>query len=669
MSKRKSKRKIEAQRTRDDRKLQKVKREPRRRSGLGLWIALFLVVVTFAGFLQVINHGFLNYDDSAYVTENRQVQSGLTPQGVVWAFRTMYAANWHPLTWLSHMLDCQLYGLNPGGHHLTSLIFHTLSTLLLFFVLKRMTGKAWMSGFVAALFAVHPLHVESVAWVAERKDVLSTFFWMLTIWMYVRYVEKPGLRRYLPVLLSFALGLLSKPMLVTLPFVLLLLDYWPFGRFQFGEAIVIHEADGPMKSGDRKTAALRLVGEKVPLFLLAALSSIITFVAQQRGGAVVSVESYSIGIRIANALLSYITYIQKMLWPSHLAIFYPYLDTFSMWKVVGSGLLLVCLSTLVIRDARKRPYLLVGWFWYLGTLVPVIGLVQVGSQAMADRYTYVPLIGLFIIIARGVPNLLGRWRHNRVLLPILAGLLLSILIIMTRLQVQHWQNDVTLFKHAVEVTVDSHLAHTNLGSALFRQGKYQEAIPHYEEALRIKPGSAEPHNNMGLALVRLGKQQEAIVHWEEALRIDPDFADAHNNLGTALSQMGKYQEAVRHYREALRIKPNSADARNNLGGEMKRLGRYEEAMTHFTEALRIKPDYAEAHGNLGNTFADLGRVEEAIAQYNEALRIKSNFAEVRLSLGLAYLRIGNRDSATKEYEILKKINPGLAGQLQSEIYK
>jgi tetratricopeptide (TPR) repeat protein len=669
MSKRKVRHKIVTEKEKDKGKPPHIPGWSFKSHRLKFLISLFLVAATLAVFGQVRNHAFINFDDNVYITENPHVKLGLTLKGVVWAFTTMYAANWHPLTWLSHMLDCQLYGLNPAGHHLTNLVFHIVNALLLFFVLKRITRRVWMSGFVAALFALHPLHVESVAWVAERKDVLSTFFWMLTMWMYVHYVEKPGLKRYLLVLLSFALGLLSKPMLVTLPFVLLLLDYWPFGRFQFGGAVVHHEADGSISPADRRISALRLVGEKAPLFLLSALSSIVTVVAQQRGGAVVSLETHSIESRFANALVSYITYIEKMIWPSHLAIFYPYPETFPIWKVAGAGLLLVCLSILVIRAARKRPYLVVGWIWYLGTLVPVIGLVQVGSQAMADRYTYVPLIGLSIIVAEGVPDLLGRWRHRRVALSIFAGLLLSILMTLTKLQVRHWQNDVTLFRHAGEVTTNNHLSHANLGAALFRQGKYQESIIHSREALRIKPDSAEPHNNIGLALAHLGEHQEAIVHWEEALRIKPDFADAHSNLGMALSHLGKYQEAFSHYREALRIKPDAADAHNNLGGELRRLGRHEEAIAHFTEALKIKPDYAEAHGNLGNIFTELGRVEEAITQYNEALRIKSDFAEVRLSLGLAYLRVGNRDSAMKEYEILKKVNPDLANELRSEIYK
>jgi tetratricopeptide (TPR) repeat protein len=528
-----------------------------------------------------------------------------------------------------------------------------------------------MSGFIAALFALHPLHVESVAWVAERKDVLSTFFWMLTMWAYVHYVERPRLNRYLLVLLCFTLGLSSKPMLVTLPFVLLLLDYWPLGRFQFGQLSGNSKLSTSklISSSDRRSVALRLVWEKAPFFLLSALSSILAIIAAERVGAAAPLETYRLGMRFANALVSYVSYIEKMIWPSHLAVFYPYPEAFPIWKVVGAGLLLGCLTVLAIRAARKRPYLVVGWLWYLGTLVPVIGLIQAGSQAMADRFTYVPLIGLFIMIVWGVQDILAGWRYRRVALSILAGVILLILMMVTRFQVKHWQNDVTLFTHTLDVTVNNALSRNNLGAALFRQGKYQEAIVHYTEALRIDPRNALARNGLGVALARQGRYQESVDHWKEVLRIKPDFADAHNNLGNTLVNLGKYQEAIAHYNEALRIKPDNANAHNNLGGALRRLGRHEEAIVHFTEALKIKPDYAEAHGNLGNIFTELGRVEEAIAQYNEALRIKSDFAEVRLSLGLAYLRVGNRDSAMKEYEILKRINPDLADALYSEIYK
>jgi len=458
--------------------------------GLVLLLGLFLMILTFATFEQVRTYDFINYDDNRYITENQHVQSGLTLEGVTWAFTTTHAANWHPLTWLSHMLDCQLYGLNPSGHHLTNLVFHIASTLLLFLVLERMTGALWRSAFVAALFALHPLHVESVAWAAERKDVLSTFFWMLTMWTYVHYVERPGFNRYLLVLLSFVLGLLSKPMLVTLPFVLLLVDYWPLGRFQFGRLSGDRRSHTPKSSdtGDQKSIVLRLIREKVPFFVLCAISSILTIFAQQKIGALGSLESYTLGSRIANASVSYVRYIEKMVWPRHLAVLYPYQQMLPIWKVLGSGLLLVGVSVLVIRAVRKHPYLGVGWFWYLGTLIPVIGLVQVGKQAMADRYTYVPLIGLFVMIAWGVPDLLAGWRFRKVVLSISTGLLLSLLMIVTNLQVKHWQNDITLFEHTLAATSNNFIIHYNLGVAFDRQGKTQEAIAHFAEALRNQAG-------------------------------------------------------------------------------------------------------------------------------------------------------------------------------------
>jgi len=629
------------------------------------------MILTFATFEQVRTCAFINFDDHVYITENQHVQSGLTLKGVTWAFTTTHAANWHPLTWISHMLDCQLYGLNPSGHHLTNLVFHIASALLLFLVLERMTGSLWRSGFVAALFALHPLHVESVAWVAERKDVLSTFFWMLTMWTYIRYVEGPKLNRYLLVLLFFTLGLLSKPMLVTLPFVLLLLDYWPLRRFQFAQSSGISKfpTPKPINPSNQSSMILRLVREKAPFFILCAISSILTIFAQQKGGAVISLENYPIENRIANALVSYVGYIEKMIWPRHLAIFYPHQEMLPIWKIVGSGLLLVCVSVLVIRAVRKHPYLVVGWFWYLGTLIPMIGLVQVGEQAMADRYTYVPLIGLFIMMAWGVPDILAGWRFRKVVLSISTGLLLSLLMIVTNLQVKHWQNDITLFEHTLAATSNNFTIHYNLGLVLDRQGKTQEAIAHYAEALRIKPDFVRAHNNLGLVLVGQGKTQEAIAHYAEALRIKPDYAQAHNNLGLVLVGQGKTQEAIAHYAEALRIKPDYAEAYNNLGIVLARQGKTQEAVAHFAEALRIKPDYAEAHNNLGIVLARQGKTQEAIAHFAEALRIKPDFAGAHINLGLAYLMIGNKSSALGEYKIVEKINPDLANILYRKIFE
>ena len=633
-----------------------------RRHVLKFLIALFLIVSIFAVFWQVRTHEFLKYDDQIYVTDNPHVKAGLTLKGILWAFTATHAGNWHPLTWLSHMLDCQLYGLRPAGHHLTSLVFHIASALLLFLVLSQMTGTLWRSGFVAALFAFHPLHVESVAWAAERKDVLSAFFWMLTMWAYVRYAERPGLNRYLLVLLWFVLGLLSKPMLVTLPFVLLLVDYWPLGRFQFGQPSGHHKLSthNSKDTGDQRSFALRLVLEKVPFFALAAVSSFLTFLAQRGGGAVASLGLLPLETRVANALVSYVSYIGKMIWPYRLAVFYPYPETFPMWQVAGAGLLLGCVSFLVILAARRRPYLMVGWLWYLGTLVPVIGLVQVGEQAMADRYTYMPLIGLFIMIAMGVPDMLSGWRYRRIGMAISAGLLLSIFMIVTWLQVRYWQNGVTLFEHSLEVTANNSISQFSLGIALDDQGKTDEAIAHYTEALRIKPDNVEAHYNLGIALAQRGKNQEAVAHFTEALQIKPDHANAHNNLGLILAQQGKTPEAIAHYKEALRIDPNNADAHNNLGIILGRQGKTQEAIAHYTEALRIDPDNADAHNNLGIILAQQGKNGEALAHFTEALRIKPDYAEVYNNLGIILAQQGKNQEAIPHFIKALQIKPDYA---------
>jgi len=602
-----------------------------------LLISLFLILATVLVFWPVRNHEFLNYDDNEYITENPQVKSGLTLKGFAWAFTTTHAANWHPLTWLSHMLDYEFYGLAPGGHHLTSVLFHVVNAVLLFFVLQRMTKTLWVSGFVAALFAFHPLHVESVAWVAERKDVLSTFFWMLTLWAYVYYVEGPGVGRYSLVVSFFALGLLAKPMVGTLPFVLLLMDYWPLRRFRFGlsEDGANSKSHSEMDFHNQTCSALRLFSEKIPLFVLSAASSIMTYLVQQKGGGLKSIETFPLATRVVNALVSYAGYIRKMVWPEGIAFFYPYPETFPLWEVLGSLLVLSCISILVIRYARKHPFLLVGWLWYLGTLVPVIGLVQVGNQAMADRYTYIPLVGLFIMVGMGFPRLLEKWRYRKVLLGVSMGLALFLLMVITRLQITHWQNNVTLFENALRMTSDNFLAHNNLGIVLAERGKIEEAIAHYREAIRIKPNYLGAHYNLGVNLVKQGRHEEAMDHYREALRIDPHDAETHNKVGILLAREGKHQEALGHFTEALRFKPDFAAARYNLGLALAEQGEYQKALPHFTEALRLNPDFPEAH----------------------------------FSLGMTYRIVGDWASAMEEYRILKRINPELATILHGKLYR
>jgi tetratricopeptide (TPR) repeat protein len=560
-------------------------------------VCLFIVMAVLAVYGQVRNHEFIGLDDDRYVFENATVKNGLTLDGVIWAFKSIHVSNWHPLTWLSHMLDVQLYGMNPASHHLTNVLFHILNTLLLFFILRRMTGELWRSSFVAVLFALHPLHVESVAWVAERKDVLSTFFWMLTLWGYARYVEQPGVYRYLLVLTFFILGLLAKPMVITLPFVLLLLDFWPLDRLQ---SVPKSGIDRYVK---QKPSAVLLILEKTPLFLLAAVSSIVTLQAQQSGGAVGSLVSYPLSVRISNALVSYTGYIGKMIWPEKLAVFYPHPGIWSWWQLTGAGLLIVSIFFLGVWWSRKYPWFLVGWLWYMGTLVPVSGLIQVGTQAMADRYTYIPLIGLFLIVAWGGPEIWDQWRFSKRSLTTLSVAILLCLSIITSLQVRYWKNSVTLFEHALDVTTNNYIMHNNLGFELARQGQANKALWHYKEALRINPVFELANLNLGVLLLSQGKINECIQVYREALKLEPGFARVHVNLGNMLLRQGMIDNAVVHFQEALRIKHDYAEAHNSLGAAMLFKGNNHEASNRFREALRIKPDLSAARNNLNKILA------------------------------------------------------------------
>jgi tetratricopeptide (TPR) repeat protein len=618
---------------------------------LTLLICICLVGVTAAVFWPVGTHEFIVFDDDLYVTDNPSVYRGLTLPGVAWAFGATRAANWHPLTWLSHMLDCQVFGLNPAGHHLTGLFFHLAAAVLLFVVLNRMLQAPWVSAFVAALFALHPLHVESVAWVAERKDVLSTFFWILTMWAYVRYLDRPGAGRYLWIVVAFTLGLLSKPMLVTLPFVLLLLDYWPLGRLDL----------------DRwRTQALPLVAEKVPLIVLAAASSAVTLLVQQGGAAVRPLEILPVSARIANALVSYVAYIGKMIWPRDLAVYYPYEQAAPLWQAAGAGLLLLAITLTAIHYGKKRPYLPVGWFWYLGTLVPVIGLVQVGGQAMADRYTYVPLVGLFISAAAGAAEVAARRRVPAAAMSAVAAALLAAFIAVTEVQLSHWHDSIRLFRHTLAAAGDSALIHNNLAVALDRRGRIEEALHHYRQALRFASveiiwDAAISHYNIGNALMRLGKTEEAIAAFMEALRINPAHAEAHNGWGLALKQQGRNTAAIEHYREALRLNANCAEAHTNLAVALEQEGRADAAIDHYRETLRLKPDYAQGHFNLGTALYRRGNMDEAGSHYAEALRIKSDFAEAHNNLGAVFLSQGRLDAAIARFAEAVRIKPDHAG--------
>ena len=588
-------------------KLRQKKRAPAAAARQNSWICLGLLAAAFALYAPVRQFEFVNYDDNEFVTENPYVRHGFTAVGVKWALTSGDAANWLPLTRLSHMLDAQLFGLDSGWHHLTNVLLHALAVLALFAFLFGATRARWPSAFAALLFALHPLHVESVAWVAERKDVLSALFWFLTLYAWVRYAERPGFRRYLLVVLPFCLGLMSKPMVVTLPFVLLLVDFWPLAR------------------------GLR-IPEKLPLFALSAAAAAIAYNAQQRAGAVAALAVHPLGSRAANALVSYVVYLFKTVWPTRLAAFYPYPREIPAWQTALAALFLAGVSFLVTRLRKSHPYLLTGWLWYLGTLVPVIGLVQVGAQARADRYMYIPMTGLAIMLAWGAADVLRRWPQIRrlALVPLTAECLF--LALLSWLQISYWSSSETLFRHALNVTENNPVAHNNLGNALAATpGRLPEAVAEYETALRIEPEHAEAHNNLGAALIQLpGRLQDGIGHLQTAQRIRPDYAEAHNNLGGALLQAGRAPEAVAQFATALRLRPDYEEAHNNMGNALARIpGRMPDAVAQYEAALRIDPGDAEAHYNLGTALAQMGRTPEAIAHFETALRIRPDLEQAR----------------------------------------
>ncbi len=579
-------------------------------------ICLFLAVIVWVVFGQTMHYEFINYDDDRFVYENPTVTAGLTLKGIASSFSYANSDNLIPLTSISHMVDWQLYGRNAGGHHLTNVLLHAANAILLFLVLGVMTGTVWRSAFVAAVFAVHPLHVESVAWVAERKDVLSGLFFMLTLWAYARYAKQGGGWRpksrfwYGLALACFTFGLMSKPMLVTLPFVLLLLDYWPLKRME------------SLGSGFRVRS---LILEKVPFLLLAAADCVATILLQSQNYTIVSVQHLGFFWRAGNALVAYADYIWQMIYPAGLAVLYLHLGNhLPVWKMVVSASALIVISAGVVAWRRRYPYLLAGWLWYLGMLVPVIGLVQVGVQARADRYTYLPQIGLYILLTWGAVELCRSWRHQRAGLGAAAAVILAGLMAGAYVQTGYWKNSIPLWSHTLACTSKNPVAHTALGNALADQGKVSDAIEQYRQAIQIKPDYAEPYNFLGvelwnIALAKQGKMDEAVENFERALQIKPDYADAHNNLGLALAGQGKLDQAVEHYDRALQIKPDYADAHNNLGLALANQGKLDEAIEHYERALQINPGYVEARFNWGLALVRQGKAGEATAQFHRAL--------------------------------------------------
>jgi tetratricopeptide (TPR) repeat protein len=599
------------------------------------FVALGLIGITIAVYWPVATFEFLNFDDPLYVTDNPHVQHGLNWHNVEWALTTLSASNWHPLTWLSHMLDCQLFGQRPGPVHLVNLALHLANTVLLFLFLNRATSALWRSAFVAALFALHPLHVESVAWIAERKDVLSAFFFFLALLAYVRYASQSkvqGLKSkvthdasritfYLLTLFFFTVGLLSKPMLVTLPFVLLLLDYWPFQRLSI-------------------ETLRRVLLEKFPFFLLSAACSIITFIAQKRGGSVAPVESFPLPDRLANALLAYASYLQKMVWPSGLACFYPLRFGWPGWQIALAATVLLALSVFAWAVRGRLPWFVVGWLWYLGTLVPVIGLVQVGTQSIADRYTYLPFVGLFVTSVWGADELFERLRDRRgertTVIPapkqfirvrfVLAAAVLLGCALATAHQLRYWRNSEVLFTRAIEVCPDAQFSHLDLGHARLLQGRVAEAIPEFQQALRLAPNYALAHVNWANASRLEGQLDEAVKHYLAAIDLQTNYPEAHYACANVLTLQGKFPEAEGHYLEALRQKPDYPQAHINLGNLYELTGRTEQATAEYTKAIESEPDYAEGHYYLGGVLARQMKMREAIAHFRTAIKLDPNYA-------------------------------------------
>jgi tetratricopeptide (TPR) repeat protein len=613
-------------------------------------ICLLLVLVTLALYRPVTNHAFINFDDDQYITDNFHVKAGLTWPGIVWAFQSGYADNWHPLTWISHMLDCQLYGLNPAGHHLTNLLFHIANTLLLFLFLSRTTETIWRSGFVAALFACHPLHVESVAWVAERKDVLSTFFWLLTLLAYARFVEESKVQSpkskvfYLVALLMFACGLMSKPMVVTLPFVLMLLDFWPLQRF------------------NASTLQL-LFAEKIPLFALSLASSVITFLVQRAGGAVSTLDTVPLSFRFANAAMSYLRYISKTFWPADLAVFYPPPTHWPPELVIASMLFVLACSVLFIRLARRHPYLFVGWFWYLGTLMPVIGLVQVGLQSLADRYMYIPGIGLFIAVVWGFNALLSAWPQKKWIASAVGIVALTGCLADTWTQLKYWQNSITLFSHAKAVTSNNYAADSHLGEAFDEIGQFDKAVAFLKESSRINPHYARGESELGATLADEGKLPEAIGCFRRAVQLRPKDAMLRYNLGTALLSSGQLTEAAAQFTNALQLSPDSAGAHINLGLVFLRQGKTAEAIGHFSEAVRLNPDSTEAHFDYGLALLNNNQPMEAAVQFSQELALAPYQAKGHYRLAEAFFRQYQSREAIEQFWQTLRLAPNFPDAL------
>jgi len=605
-------------------------------------LCLLLIAGVAAVYVRAAGFDFVDYDDPFYVTRNPQVLAGLTWDGIKWSFTTMHAGNWFPLVWLSLMLDRTL-GAAAGGFHLVNVAFHIANTILLFWVLKRYTKAVWASFFVAALFALHPLHVESVAWVTERKDVLSTLFWLLTMLAYVRYVEIPTTKRYVIICVIFALGLMSKSMLVTLPFVLLLMDYWPLRRLW-------------PEDNNKEVSIGRLIREKIPLFVLSALVCVVTVIAQKNAGAVSKIDIVPFSQRVGNALVSYCDYILKTFWPVDLAVFYPHpIKSLAGWKVAAALAVLLSITIVVIL-LRRRRYLLVGWFWYLGTLVPVIGLVQVGGQAMADRYTYIPLTGIFIMLAWLIGDILSQWKHRQLIAGVAGSAIIVALGAMTFVQVGYWRDTVTLFEHCALATPDNVIVHRYLGTGLAHKGDAESALREFEAALRFEPNETRTFYNIGLMLTSLGRTNEAIGYFNRVLEHKPGDADTCVALASIWTAKGDTERAVDSYRQGVKYNPEDAVLRGAFGLMLLQLNRVDEGIMELEQSVRIRAD-SSAYCNLGIAWAQKGQMSRAAEYYTKSIQLEPGNAKAHYNFGNAYFTQNMPGKAIVEYRAAIRAMP------------
>jgi len=622
--------------------------------------------MTAGTFWSVLRCDFVHYDDDKYITENAFVQGGLTARSALQAFTRPHYHIWHPLTTLSYLLDYELAGLEPLWYHLVNLLFHTANVVLVLLVFSRLTGAVWPAAFVAAVFAVHPLQVDTVAWIAERKNVLSCFFWLLTMWAYACYAEEPGPKRYLLVMLCLCLGLMSKPTVVTLPFVLLLLDYWPLNRI--GPRGEQEQTGRPIEAARRRHCWARLVAEKVPMLIPAAGLCVITYLAQQAGGVLAAPDRVPLRFRLANAAISYLTYIEKLLWPSGLAVFYPHPGAdFSVPRLIVSIIVLLVVSVLCLYFARSRRYLLVGWLWYLGTLVPVIGIVQAGAQARADRYMYVTMIGLLVIVAWGLKDLLGKAAVPRLIPAVGSAVVLAAAMVCSTLQLRHWRNGLALFKRAIEVTENNYICQNNYANRLSDAGQNDLAIRHYRQCLQIRPDLPEVHNNLGNALADMDQLDEAIVHYRKAIELalaqergkypPRGLAEAYHNLGNALKRKGEFTWAAENYKASLELRADNVDTLYALGQTYDRMKQYDEAIGCYRRILELQPGHVFAAGMLGLALANKGDIDGAVEQCRYVLTKRPYDVEMRCNLGILLQRQNKLSEAIEQFRWALQIDP------------